>query len=515
MSNIDIQVVLSTRFRTSAEADKVTIELSPLLGLETKAQFARLAIGRSLAMGKINDEMIDSKGIEVPAQALFSTDNIGAWIGLIVAHSKLNNGILVDSQDTLRAAIRCHWHRGALELFRDWNEVEQDYDKFVEVLIARRSEMPENVLTVGGDTGAAVLSPGGKEKAKDESSLLIKGLDALNIKVQIKETIVGPRVTRYRVLLMNLADSNRLNRNLSQLALAMNLGDKTPTVSNGDEPMTVFVDVPRSKDTWSSVSIDNLTNWINKTEYNEGKLNCYIGVSVTGEDVTFDLASAPHLLVGGTTNSGKSVCLHSIILSLLMKHGSENLQLALIDPKRVEFSSYAKLKNLYQGSIATEVPEAKELLTTLVAEMDSRYAIFESINASNIAEARAKGKKLSFIVVFIEEMADLVLQDKNIEPLIVRLAQKARAAGIHLVLATQRPDSETFSGLIRSNIPARIALTVQKGSESSIILDERGAENLLGSGDMLLKVSGETIKRAHGVYASKENISQILLKLQK
>ena len=514
MSEIDIQIVLSTRFRTSAEADKVTIELSPLLGLETKAQFARLAIGRSLAMGKINDETIDSKGIEVPAQALFSTDNIGAWIGLIVSHSKLNKGILVESQDTLRTAIRCHWHRGALELWKDWKEVDEDYDKFVEVLISRRSEMPENSQSSGESSVSPKNTTGGKEKAKDESALLIKGLEALNIKVQIKETIMGPRVTRYRVLLMNLADSTRLNRNLSQLALAMNLGDKTPSVSNGDEPMTVFIDVPRSKETWSTVSIDNLTNWISKTEYNEAKLNCYVGVSVTGDDVSFDLASAPHLLVGGTTNSGKSVCLHSIILSLLLKHKPENLQLGLIDPKRVEFSSYAKLKNIYEGSIVTEVPAAKELLTTLVGEMDSRYAMFESMNASNIAEARAKGKKLPFIVLFIEEMADLVLQDKNIEPLIVRLAQKARAAGIHLVLATQRPDSETFSGLIRSNIPARIALTVQKGTESSIILDERGAENLLGSGDMLLKVSGETIKRAHGVFVSKENISQILSRVQ-
>jgi S-DNA-T family DNA segregation ATPase FtsK/SpoIIIE len=142
--------------------------------------------------------------------------------------------------------------------------------------------------------------------------------------------------------------------------------------------------------------------------------------------------------------------------------------------------------------------------------MESRYSIFQLLGVSNLTEARAKGQKLPYIVVFIEELADLVLQDKGLEDSIIKLAQKARAAGIHLVLATQRPDSETFSGLIRSNIPARIALTVQKGTESKIILDEVGAENLLGAGDMLLKMPGEQPQRAHGVLINKEHIIEIV-----
>lgn len=228
----------------------------------------------------------------------------------------------------------------------------------------------------------------------------------------------------------------------------------------------------------------------------------------------FDLASAPHLLVAGTTGSGKSVCLHSLVLSLLLRHKPETLQLALIDPKQVEFAPYAKLpKFLHQRSITTEVTDARERLQVLVIEMDARYAQFQRLGVTNLAEARRKGFQAPFIVVFIEEMADLVLQDDDIEPLIVRLAQKARAAGIHLVLATQRPDSETFSGLIRSNIPARIALTVQKGTESTIILDERGAENLLGAGDMLIRLPGESPLRAHGVYVRFEHVIQIVASL--
>lgn len=149
MSDVDIQIVLSNRYRTSQEGDKITIEMQSALGLDTKAQFARLAIGRSLAMGKMEEDTPDAKGIEVPAQALFSTDNIGAWVGLLVAHSISTNSPVVNNQDSLRTAIRCHWHRGAKELYRDWKESDENYEKFVETLISRRSEMPESALPGG------------------------------------------------------------------------------------------------------------------------------------------------------------------------------------------------------------------------------------------------------------------------------------------------------------------------------------------------------------------------------
>ncbi len=512
MGAIDIQVLLSNRFRTSAEADKVTGQLWPALGLETKAQFARLAIGRSLAMGKFIDEQNDAKGIEVPAQALFTIENIGAWVGLIVSHSS-NYGETISTPDAFRNAVRNHWHRGALDLWKDWVDSGESYDKFVESLISRRTEMPEESTSSSvdevdnGKINTAPLAP------VDQKDLLRKALDELGISVQVNNVIHGPRMTRYKVLLLNLADSSRLSRNIGQLALAMNLGDKLPAISNGDVAKTVFIDVPRPRSSWQSVSIDKLIRWASLSQKDQDKLNVYIGIDVVGEDVSFNLATAPHLLVGGTTGAGKSVCLHSLILSLLLQNDKKNLKLALIDPKRVEFSNYGKLSNLYKGSIATEISEAKEFLKDLVDEMEMRYADFEKLNVANIYEARKKGSNIPFIVLFIEEMADLILQDKGIEPLIVRLVAKARAAGIHLVVATQRPDSETFSGLLRSNVPTRIALTVQKGSESKIILDDQGAENLLGSGDMLLKIPGDQLKRAHGVFVRQEDISTVLSRL--
>lgn len=509
MSDLDLQQAFSARHKTSQEADSYTDQLRQHLALETRAQVVRLAIGRSLAMGKLPETPIDGQGRDVPTMSLFTSENIGAWVGLLVTHSLTHGGPAVNSMDSLRLAIRAHWHRGVLSLWSDWTANNENYDKFIETLVGRRSEMPEVSSRKSSPKTRSDAEVGGKAP-EDASATLVKALEELGIKVHVKEAIHGPRITRYRVLLMNLADSAKLKRSMSQLGLAMNLGQALPTVANGDEAKTVFIDLPRSKNTWKSVNIDRLREWAQAGSRDPNQLMVYAGVSVTGEDLSFDLATAPHLLVGGTTGSGKSVCLHSLVLSLLLRHSPDTLQLALIDPKQVEFRPYAKLANLYRDEIAIEVTAAREMLEELVVEMDARYGAFNRSGVNNIGEARRKGQALPYIVVFIEEMADLVMQDQNIEPLIARLAQKARAAGIHLVLATQRPDAKTFTGLIRSNIPGRIALTVQKGTESTIILDETGAENLLGSGDMLVRIPGEPLKRAHGVFVRLEGVMQIV-----
>ena len=515
MSDLDLQQAFSARHKTSLEADSYTDQLRQNLALETRAQVVRLAIGRSLAMGKLPDTAIDGQGRDVPTTSLFTAENIGAWVGLMVTHSLAHGGPAINSMDSLRLAIRAHWHRGALSLWSDWSASNENYDKFIEMLVGRRSEMPEVSTRKNGPKTRDGAEVGGGKAPQDASATLVKALEELGIKVQVKEAIHGPRITRYRVLLMNLADSAKLKRSMSQLGLAMNLGEALPTVANGDEAKTVFIDLPRSKDTWKTVGIERLREWAHAGSRDPNQLMVYAGVSVTGEDLTFDLAAAPHLLVGGTTGSGKSVCLHSLLLSLLLRHSPDTLQLALIDPKQVEFRPYAKLPNLYRDEIATEVTAAREMLEELVVEMDTRYGAFNRLGVNSIGEARRKGQDLPYIVVFIEEMADLVMQDQNIEPLIARLAQKARAAGIHLVLATQRPDAKTFTGLIRSNIPGRIALTVQKGTESTIILDETGAENLLGAGDMLVRLPGESPKRAHGVFVRLESVIQIAGSLYK
>lgn len=509
MSDLDLQLALSSRYRTSQEADRYTEELRKNLALDTKAQVARLAIGRSLAMGSIADVQVDSKGLDIPASSLFSTDNIGAWVGLLVTHGDAEGGLPITTMDSLRNAIRCHWHRGALALWADWKEADESYDKFIETLIVRRTDMPESGTT-GTDTEEQDTAAKSKIVAPvDVSQALTKALDELGIKVQVKGISHGPRMTRYSVLMMNLSDTSKLHRNMPNLGLALSLGNATPTLSNSEEAKTVFIDIPRPRSTWKISGIERLKEWSHKERLIGQGLNVYAGLSVTGEDISFDLSKVPHLMVGGTTGSGKSVCLHSLILSLITRHKPDSVQLALIDPKQVELASYSKLPHLWRP-IATEVSDARECLQALVDEMETRYADFNQLGVTNINEARDRGRQIPYIVTVVEEMADLVLQDSAAEQLIARLAQKARAAGIHLILATQRPDSATFSGLIRTNIPGRIALTVQKSTESKIILDEVGAEELLGSGDMLIRLPGQAVQRAHGVLIQQKDVADIV-----
>ncbi len=187
----------------------------------------------------------------------------------------------------------------------------------------------------------------------------------------------------------------------------------------------------------------------------------------------------------------------------------QKIQFALIDPKKVEFSVYGSLPNLFMGKVfGDNDAEIIKLLRTLTDEMNGRNDLLKNIGATNIDEAIRNGKDIPRIVVVIEELADLVMRSKDIQDGIIRLAQKARSSGIHLVLATQRPDSQVFSGLLRSNIPSRIALSVQKYTEK-IILDDVGAEKLLGHGDMLIKLSSDSVpKRVHGVFVNRDDSIQ-------
>lgn len=507
MSELNIQQILNSRFRTSAEADRTTVALMGNLGLSTKANVARLAIGRSLALGPFSDDGVDAKGLEIPAASLFSQEDIGVWVGLVVTHARRYGLEPIDSMDAFRAAVRKHWHRGASLLLQDWQGANGDFDKFLETLIVRRAELPEDVRSSGKTSSTTKPT----EKPTDISSALVKALAEIGVAAEVRGFVHGPRVTRYKVYLADVNQKPKLEKGMDRLGLVLNLQKAKPTLGPGEEAKTISLDVPRPESTWESVPFARLREWASSTAIEDGTLMVFPGVDVLGNPYSFDLAAAPHLLVGGTTGSGKSVCLHSLIMSLMLRLPPARLQLALIDPKQVEFSVYDGCDYLYGGDVAVDISMARERILELVAEMDSRYQGFMSAGVTNIAEANKRGMALPYIAVFIEELADLILQDRDIESHIVRLAQKARAAGIHLILATQRPDAKTFSGLVRSNIPARIALTVQRGTESTIILDETGAEDLLGKGDMLVKAKpGGEAERVHGVIASRADQEAVL-----
>ncbi|MCI5189607.1 MAG: DUF1832 domain-containing protein [Candidatus Electrothrix sp. AS4_5] len=342
---------------------------------------------------------------------------------------------------------------------------------------------------------------------------LFNAFSEIGIKAEIRAETNGPRLTRYKIYLSDINDLDRLKRRgLDKLANLLGVQQQGVIQEDSNEPKTLYLDIPRPKDSWERVSGKELRQWVETFLPENYKLPVWIGTDVVGQPYFFDLADTPHLFVAGTTGSGKSVCLHAMIVSLLERMAStpQRIQFALIDPKEVELSVYESLPNLFMGKVFGEDDaEVVNLLRHLVNEMNERNSFFRSIGVTNIDEALHKGEELPHIVVVIEELADLVMSSKEIHADIIRLAQKARSAGIHLVLATQRPDSQVFSGLLRSNIPSRIALSVQKSTESKIILDDIGAEKLLGHGDMLVKLNSEAVpKRVHGVFVNRDDSVQ-------
>ena len=240
-----------------------------------------------------------------------------------------------------------------------------------------------------------------------------------------------------------------------------------------------------------------------------GELPILIGVDMHGKPIFKNLAKMPHLLVSGTTGSGKSVGLNSFILSLIKRKQPEELKLILVDPKRIEFSMYNKQQYMLCPPV-TDMSMAAQWLEKLCDEMNARYAVFEDSMVRNISEYHASGKKMPYIVCIIDEFADLILFDKNVERQVQILAQKSRAAGIHLIIATQRPSVDVITGVIKANLPTRLAYKVSSPTDSLTILNTAGAEDLLGRGDSLLLEENGTLTRALGAYVSNDDIMQIL-----
>lgn len=247
-----------------------------------------------------------------------------------------------------------------------------------------------------------------------------------------------------------------------------------------------------------------------------------LGQDLNGKLIYTDIAKAPHILIAGTTGSGKSETIHSIIASLLMhniflKDNEESITSTIIDVIDMKGTEYTKYKDTSVNIISNE-NEAFSLLSTLCDSMEQRYAFFAEHGCEDIDEYISKGNRLSRIVCIIDEFADLILKNRGVEEYVVRLAQKARACGIHLVIGTQSPRRDVVTGLIKANIPFKIALNTSNSMESRIILDETGAEKLYGKGDMLIKKGGDKPIRAQGCFVSdsdKTNIASIASKAYK
>lgn len=235
-----------------------------------------------------------------------------------------------------------------------------------------------------------------------------------------------------------------------------------------------------------------------------------IGKDIAGEVLVIDLATVPHLLVAGTTGSGKSVGMHTFLAGLLHKKSPDDLRVILIDPKRLEFSAYQGIPHLLMP-IITDAQRALQALEWVVREMERRYEMLAQAGVRSCIEYRAQGKELPFIVVMIDELADLMMvAGAALEESIARIAQMARAAGIHLIVATQRPSTDVITGLIKVNFPGRIAFKVSSKIDSRIILDAPGAEKLVGRGDLLFLDQQGVVRRAHGAYIDSGEVAQLV-----
>ena len=270
---------------------------------------------------------------------------------------------------------------------------------------------------------------------------------------------------------------------------------------------TIGIEIPNSKR--EKVFLNEIIT-AEKFYKKEIKLPIALGKNISGVPIVGDLSAMPHLLIAGTTGSGKSVCINTIILSLLYKYSPEKCNLILIDPKMLELSAYEGIPHLL-CPVITESKKATAALGWIVKEMENRYKLMTSVGVKNIDGYNAKNKKhMPYIVVIVDEMSDLMLiAGKEIENYIQRLSQMARAAGIHIIMATQRPSVDVITGTIKANFPTRISFQVSSKIDSRTILGEQGAEQLLGKGDMLFMSSANRIVRIHGPYVSEIEIEKV------
>lgn len=356
-----------------------------------------------------------------------------------------------------------------------------------------------------------------KKIVRENIKILEATFASFGIKVTVERAEIGPSVTKYEVKPAVGVRVNRISNLSDDLALALAAKDVRIEAPIPGKSL-IGIEVPNSDIT--TVSFREL--WEQSQTKAENFLEIPLGKAVNGTARAFDLSKMPHLLVAGSTGSGKSVAVNGIIASILMKARPDQVKFMMVDPKMVELSVYNDIPHLLIP-VVTNPRKASKALQKVVDEMENRYELFAKVGVRNIAGFNAKVEEfnsqseykqipLPFIVVIVDELADLMMvASKEVEDAIIRLGQKARAAGIHMILATQRPSVDVISGLIKANVPSRVAFAVSSGTDSRTILDENGAEKLLGRGDMLFKPIDENHPvRLQGSFISDDDVERIV-----
>lgn len=357
------------------------------------------------------------------------------------------------------------------------------------------------------------------EDIRKNKECLERVLRDFQINGRVVEIHVGPAVTQYEVVVPTGTKLSRVSSINKEMALALAAKDvriEAPIPGKS----TIGVEIPNKE--VSAVKIKEVIGDANPEKIKKGLL-VTLGKDIAGRTINADLAKMPHLLVAGSTGSGKSVCINSIIISLLMHYRPDEVKLVLVDPKQVELSNYNGVPHLL-APVVTDPKKASLVLQKVVVEMDKRYKVLAAKGVKNIADYNKKIEeenkqhpnsleaKMNYLVVIVDEMADLmIVAKKEVEDSIMRITQLARAAGIHLIVATQRPSTDIITGVIKTNIPSRIAFSVASYIDSRTILDAPGAEKLLGKGDMLYLPMGDPFPtRIQGCYISDDEINKII-----
>ena len=364
-----------------------------------------------------------------------------------------------------------------------------------------------------------------KNKNKESTETINHNVDVLHqvlkdfgIEGRVVAINPGPTVTQYEIEVKSGTRLNKVSGIHSEIALALAARDvriEAPIPGKS----TIGIEIPNK--VTSMVTVREVLQSVPKS-LKDSTLLATLGKDIMGKPVWTEINKTPHLLVAGSTGSGKSVCINSIIVSILMRAKPNEVKLVLVDPKKVELSMYEDIPHLLT-EVVTDPKKANEILKNIVAEMENRYEKFKDTGTKNIAGYNAyiekknesgeeKRAKMPFIVVIIDELADLMLvAAKEVEDSIMRITQMARAAGIHLIVATQRPSTDVITGVVKANIPSRISFAVSSSIDSRTILDMSGAEKLLGKGDMLFLPQGQnTPVRIQGTFIADDEIKKVV-----
>lgn len=383
---------------------------------------------------------------------------------------------------------------------------------------------PIDLLTQGKHASVA----GAEAELRESSACLLDTLDSFNIEAQIIGIVRGPSVTRFELTIPRGIKISRITALSDDIALS--LGAANVRIAPIPDKVAVGIEVPNK-----TVNTVFIRECIGSPAFANAKsrLSFAVGKDITGKPVIGDIAKMPHMLIAGTTGSGKSVCINSMLISLLYKSTPEEVRLIMVDPKMVELGNYNGIPHLLIP-VVTDPKKAAGALNWAVGEMERRYKLFADHQVRNLVgyndlmrSEKAKAEQtedghpeqyqvLPQIVIVIDELADLMMvAAKEVENSICRIAQKARAAGMHLVVATQRPSADVITGIMKANIPSRIAFAVASQIESRIILDTTGAERLIGKGDMLYAPLGEgKPTRVQGCFISNEEIEAVIARIK-